>query len=87
MEKEAAGVVAAIIPYNYPNQLALAKLVPTLAARLHGRPQGRPGHPLTTLYLGELIAEHTDIPPGVVNVIVSSGVEAARCSPSTPTST
>ncbi|PQM49062.1 NAD/NADP-dependent betaine aldehyde dehydrogenase [Mycobacterium talmoniae] len=28
VEKEAAGVVAAIIAYNYPNQLALAKLRP-----------------------------------------------------------
>ena len=32
VEKEAAGVVAAIIAYNYPNQLALAKLAPALAA-------------------------------------------------------
>ena len=45
MEKEAAGVVAAIIAYNYPNQLALAKLGPALAARLHRGAQGRPGRP------------------------------------------
>ena len=45
VEKEAAGVVAAIIAYNYPNQLALAKLAPALAAGLHGRAQGRAGHP------------------------------------------
>src|ERR1700739_3578168 len=32
VEKEAAGVVAAIIAYNYPNHLALAKLAPALAA-------------------------------------------------------
>ena len=32
VEKEAGGVVAAIIAYNYPNQLALAKLAPALAA-------------------------------------------------------
>ena len=31
VEKEAAGVVAAIIGYNYPTQLALAKLAPALA--------------------------------------------------------
>src|SRR5215475_10116238 len=30
VEKEAAGVVAAIIGYNYPTQLALAKLAPAL---------------------------------------------------------
>jgi acyl-CoA reductase-like NAD-dependent aldehyde dehydrogenase len=32
VEKEGAGVVGAIIAYNYPNQLALAKLAPALAA-------------------------------------------------------
>src|ERR1700722_5811843 len=32
IEKEPAGVVAAIIGYNYPTQLALAKLSPALAA-------------------------------------------------------
>ena len=32
VEYEAAGVVAAIIGYNYPTQLALAKLPPALAA-------------------------------------------------------
>ncbi|MER5901780.1 aldehyde dehydrogenase family protein [Streptomyces mirabilis] len=78
VEKEPAGVVAAIIPYNYPNQLALAKLVPALAAGCTVVLKGAPDTPLTTLYLGELIAEHTDIPPGVVNVIVSSGVEAGE---------
>ncbi|WP_405885196.1 aldehyde dehydrogenase family protein [Streptomyces sp. NBC_01136] len=78
VEKEAAGVVAAIIPYNYPNQLALAKLVPALAAGCTVVLKGAPDTPLTTLYLGELIAEHTDIPPGVANVIVSSGVEAGE---------
>ncbi|MFF0525638.1 aldehyde dehydrogenase family protein [Actinomadura nitritigenes] len=32
VEKEAAGVVAAITPYNFPVQLALVKLAPALAA-------------------------------------------------------
>ena len=32
IEKEGAGVVAAITAYNYPIQLALAKLAPALAA-------------------------------------------------------
>ena len=75
VEKEAAGVVAAIIPYNYPNQLALAKLVPALAAGCTVVLKGAPDTPLTTLALGELIAAHTDIPPGVVNVLTSSTAE------------
>ncbi|MEZ0052333.1 aldehyde dehydrogenase (NAD+) [Mycobacterium sp. MAA66] len=72
VEKEAAGVVAAIIAYNYPNQLALAKLGPALAAGCTVVLKAAPDAPLITLALGELIANHTDIPPGVVNVISSS---------------
>jgi aldehyde dehydrogenase (NAD+) len=72
VEKEAAGVVGAIIAYNYPNQLALAKLPPALAAGCTVVLKGAPDTPLVTLALGELIADHTDIPPGVVNVLSSS---------------
>jgi acyl-CoA reductase-like NAD-dependent aldehyde dehydrogenase len=72
VEKEAAGVVAAIIAYNYPNQLALAKLAPALAAGCTVVLKGAPDTPLVTLALGELIADHTDIPAGVVNVLSSS---------------
>jgi len=72
VEKEAAGVVGAIIAYNYLNQLALAKLPPALAAGCTAVLKGAPDTPLITLALGELIANHTDIPPGVVNVLSSS---------------
>lgn len=72
VEKEAAGVVGAIIAYNYPNQLALAKLAPALAAGCTVVLKGAPDTPLVTLALGELIANHTDIPAGVVNVLSSS---------------
>ncbi|MGH3628276.1 MAG: aldehyde dehydrogenase family protein, partial [Sciscionella sp.] len=72
VEKEAAGVVGAIIAYNYPNQLALAKLPPALAAGCTVVLKGAPDTPLITLALGELVADHTDIPHGVVNVLSSS---------------
>jgi aldehyde dehydrogenase (NAD+) len=72
VEKEAGGVLAAIAPYNYPTQLALAKLAPALAAGCTVVLKGAPDTPLVTLALGELIAEHTDIPAGVVNVLTSS---------------
>ena len=75
VEKEAAGVVAAIIAYNYPNQLALAKLAPALAAGCTVVLKSAPDTPLVTLALGELIANHTDIPAGVVNVL--SGADPA----------
>src|SRR4051812_36050573 len=72
IEKEAAGVVAGITAYNYPIQLALAKLAPALAAGCTIVIKGAPQTPWSALALGNLIAEHTDIPPGVVNVITSS---------------
>ncbi|CAN5771594.1 aldehyde dehydrogenase family protein [soil metagenome] len=72
VEKEAAGVVAAIIAYNYPNQLALAKIAPALAAGCTVVLKGAPDTPLITLALGELIANHTDIPAGVINVLSSA---------------
>jgi len=78
VEKEAAGVVAAILPYNFPNQLALAKLAPALAAGCTVVLKGAPQTPLTTLALGELIAEHTDIPAGVVNVLSSTTPEVGE---------
>jgi aldehyde dehydrogenase (NAD+) len=72
VEKEAAGVVAAIIGYNYPTQLALAKLAPALAAGCTVVLKAAPQTPLITLALAELIVNETEIPPGVVNIISSS---------------
>jgi aldehyde dehydrogenase (NAD+) len=72
VEKEAAGVVAAITAYNYPTQLALAKMIPALAAGCTVVLKGAPQTPWSNLAIGKVIAEHTDIPPGVVNVITSS---------------
>jgi len=84
VEKEAAGVVAAIIGYNYPTQLALAKLSPALAAGCTVVLKAAPDDPLITLALGELIAEHTDIPPGVVNVLSSSDVAVGEALTTSP---
>lgn len=79
VEKEAAGVVSAIAAYNYPIQLALAKLAPALAAGCTVVLKGAPDTPWATLALGKLIAESTDIPAGVVNVLsTSDNAVAAR---------
>ncbi|MFC9659580.1 aldehyde dehydrogenase family protein [Nocardia sp. NPDC127606] len=78
VEKEAAGVVAAIAAYNYPHQLALAKLAPALAAGCTVVLKGAPDTPLSTLALGEIIANHTEIPAGVVNVLASSDIEVGK---------
>ena len=84
VEKEAAGVVAAIIAYNYPNQLALAKLAPALAAGCTLVLKAAPDTPLVTLALGELLANHTDIPAGVVNVLSGADPEVGAVLTTSP---
>ena len=84
VEKEPAGVVAAIVAYNFPTQLALAKLAPALAAGCTVVLKAAPDAPLQTLWLGELIASATDIPAGVVNVLSSSEVAVGEVLTSHP---
>ena len=71
--REAAGVVAAITPWNFPNQINLAKLGPALAAGCTVVLKPAPQTPWAGAELGRLVAAHTDIPPGVVNVLTASG--------------
>ncbi|OMC31927.1 aldehyde dehydrogenase [Mycobacterium sp. GA-1841] len=84
VEREAGGVVAAIIAYNYPNQLALAKLAPALAAGCTVVLKSAPDTPLITLALGEIIANHTDIPAGVVNVLSGADPEVGAVLTTSP---
>ncbi len=72
VHREPAGVVAAITPWNFPNQINLAKLGPALAAGCTVVLKPAPDTPWTGAELGRLIAEKTDIPAGVVNVLTSS---------------
>ncbi|HET6663575.1 MAG TPA: aldehyde dehydrogenase family protein, partial [Acidimicrobiales bacterium] len=78
VEKEAVGVVSAIVPYNYPVQITLAKLVPALAAGCTVVVKAPPQTPWITAALGRVVAERTDIPPGVVNVLTSDAVEVGE---------
>ncbi|GAC1638055.1 MAG: aldehyde dehydrogenase [Mycobacterium sp.] len=70
--REAVGVVGAITPWNFPHQINLAKLGPALAAGNTVVLKPAPDTPWCAAILGELILDHTDIPPGVVNIITSS---------------
>ena len=70
--REAVGVVGAITPWNFPHQINLAKLGPALAAGNTIVLKPAPDTPWCAAVLGELIAEHTDIPPGVVNIVTSN---------------
>ncbi|MDG2029105.1 MAG: aldehyde dehydrogenase family protein [Acidimicrobiales bacterium] len=78
VEREAIGVVAAITPYNYPIQISLAKLAPALAAGCTVVLKAAPDTPLSVLALGRLVHDHTDIPPGVVNVIAAESNDVSE---------
>lgn len=67
-----AGVVAAITPWNFPHQINLAKLGPALAAGCTVVLKAAPDTPWCASAVGRLVAEETDIPPGVVNVLTST---------------
>lgn len=69
--KEAAGVVAAISPWNFPFQINLAKVAPALAAGCTAILKSAPDTPWTATIIGKVAAEKTDMPPGVLNVLTS----------------
>jgi len=72
VRREPVGVVAAITPWNVPHQINLAKMAPALAAGNTVVLKPAPDTPWCATVLGRLIAEETDVPPGVVNIVTSS---------------
>lgn len=72
------GVVSVLTPWNFPHCLNVMKLNHALAAGNTVVLKPSPLTPLAGLALARLIDEHTDIPPGVVNVVTPSSVEAAK---------
>lgn len=77
VRREAIGVVAAITPWNVPNQINLAKIGPALAAGCTVVLKPAPDTPWVACELGRLVAEHTDIPAGVFNVVTPRSNEIA----------
>jgi 4-guanidinobutyraldehyde dehydrogenase / NAD-dependent aldehyde dehydrogenase len=73
--REPVGVVAAIIPWNYPMLMAAWKIGPALASgnSLVLKPSEKA--PLSALRLAELALE-AGVPPGVFNVLPGHGNEA-----------
>ena len=69
VRREAAGVVAAITPWNYPFYLDIAKTAAALAAGCTVVLKPAPDTPFSALAIGEIAAAHTDIPAGVLNVV------------------
>lgn len=72
LAREAVGVVGAITPWNFPHQINLAKIGPALAAGNTVVLKPAPDTPWCAAVLGELIADHTDIPSGVMNIVTSN---------------
>jgi phenylacetaldehyde dehydrogenase len=70
--REPVGVVAAIVPWNFPLAMAAWKLGPALATGCTVVLKPAEQTPLTALRLGELIVE-AGFPPGVVNILTGNG--------------
>jgi aldehyde dehydrogenase (NAD+) len=70
--REPVGVVAAIVPWNYPLQIAVWKVAPALAAGCSVVLKPSELTPLTALRLAELALE-AGIPEGVLNVVTGYG--------------
>ena len=73
--REPVGVVAAIVPWNYPMIMAAWKIAPALAAGNSVVLKPSEKSPLTALRLADL-ALQAGIPPGVFNVVPGYGAEA-----------
>lgn len=70
--REPIGVVAAIVPWNFPFAMAIWKCAPALAAGNTVILKPASYTPLSALYLGRLALE-AGIPPGVFNVLTGPG--------------
>ncbi|MCK8642334.1 aldehyde dehydrogenase family protein [Mycobacterium colombiense] len=70
--KEPVGVVGVITPWNFPFEIILNKIGPILAMGNTCVLKPAPDTPWNATRIGRIIAERTDIPPGVINIVPSS---------------
>ena len=70
--REAIGVVAGIVPWNFPLTMAAFKIIPSITAGNTIVLKPAEQTPLTALRLGELLLE-AGVPAGVVNVLPGFG--------------
>jgi acyl-CoA reductase-like NAD-dependent aldehyde dehydrogenase len=71
---EPIGVVAQVVPWNYPISTLVRGLAPALAAGCTVVAKPADQTPLTALMLGEILAE-AGLPAGVFNVVTGTGAE------------
>jgi aldehyde dehydrogenase (NAD+) len=70
--KEPVGVTGLITPWNFPFMLNLSKIVPALMAGNTAVLKPAPDTPYSATFIGRLIAEETDLPAGVLNILTAS---------------
>jgi aldehyde dehydrogenase (NAD+) len=70
--KEPMGVVGCIVPWNFPFEVTINKIAQVLATGNTTVLKPAPDTPWNATRLGRLVAERTDIPAGVFNVVTSS---------------
>jgi aldehyde dehydrogenase (NAD+) len=75
--REPVGVIAAIVPWNFPLMLATWKVAPALACGNTVLLKPASQTPLTALALGDLALE-AGLPPGVLNVITGPGTRVGH---------
>ncbi|MFE8991033.1 aldehyde dehydrogenase [Streptomyces collinus] len=75
--REPAGVVGAVVPWNFPLTLAGWKVAPALAAGCTVVLKPSENSPLSALLLARLATE-AGLPPGVLNVVTGDGPTAGR---------
>ncbi|MEH3106548.1 MAG: aldehyde dehydrogenase family protein [Sphingomonas fennica] len=75
--REPVGVVAAIVPWNFPFVMAVAKIAPALAAGCTVVLKPAEQTPLSAVRLGRLIAA-AGFPAGVVNIVTGFGTTAGQ---------
>src|SRR5262249_370840 len=75
---EPLGVLSILTPWNFPQSVNVMKVSNSLAAGNTVVLKPSPLTPLSGLALARIIHEHTDIPPGVVNVVTPSSIEASK---------
>jgi 4-(gamma-glutamylamino)butanal dehydrogenase len=75
--REALGVVAAIVPWNFPVNLAISRIAPALAAGNSVILKPAEQTPLTGVRIGELGLE-AGLPPGVLNVLTGAGERVGK---------
>ncbi len=83
IQRVPVGVVAAIIPWNYPAALVSRKVAPALIAGNAVVLKPHEETPLSALYIARLL-EEAGVPAGVVNIVTGSGAVVGSALTSNP---